>query len=64
MLGAEHPDTLDSMNNLAFIWKGQGRDTEALKLIQECVQLRTRVFGNNHPDTNSSLDALSRWQAE
>lgn len=42
MLGPEHPDTLTSMNNLAFTWKGHGRDTEALKLIEECVEVQTR----------------------
>ncbi len=25
VLGAEHPDTLTSMNNLAWTWKSQGR---------------------------------------
>ena len=40
-LGAYHPDTLTSMNNLAFTWKGQFRDAEAVNLMKECVQLRT-----------------------
>lgn len=45
VFGAEHPDTLRSMCNLAFTWKGRGRDTEALGLLKkECVQLRTRVY--------------------
>ena len=35
VLGAEHPDTLTSMNNLAFTWKGQGQDKEALKLMEQ-----------------------------
>jgi hypothetical protein len=48
-LGADHPDTLTSMNNLAFTWKGQGRDKEALTLIEECVIARTRMLGTNHP---------------
>jgi hypothetical protein len=41
-----------------------GTNTAALKLIEECVQLRTRVLGINHPDTLSSSAALSRGQAE
>jgi hypothetical protein len=36
-LGADHPDTLTSMNNLAFTWKGTGRETEALRLMKDCV---------------------------
>jgi hypothetical protein len=36
VLGAEHPDTLTSMNNLAFTQKGFSRDAEAITLIKEC----------------------------
>ena len=64
LLGAEHPSTLTTMNNLAFTWERQGRDTEALKLMEECVRLRTRVLGIDHPDTTSSFATLIRWQTE
>ncbi|KAH6674687.1 hypothetical protein B0J14DRAFT_587885 [Halenospora varia] len=63
-LGADHPSTLTSMNNLAFIWKEQGRDVEALKLIEECVMLRTRIIGTKHPDTLSSRTTLFGWRTE
>jgi hypothetical protein len=63
-LGADHPDTLTSINNLAFTWKGYGRDTEALKLMEECVTARTRILGTNHPYTLSSRIALLEWQTE
>jgi hypothetical protein len=36
-LGADHPDTLTSMNNLAFTWKGTSKETEAIRLIEECI---------------------------
>jgi len=36
-LSAEHPFMLISINNLAFIWKRQGRGAETLNLIEECV---------------------------
>ena len=61
--GAEHPHTLTGMNNLAFTWESEGRDTEVLKLIEECVQLQTRVLGVNHPDTNSSSAVLRQWKS-
>jgi tetratricopeptide repeat protein len=38
VLGAEHPDTPTSVNNLTFTWKGMRQDTEAIKLMKECVQ--------------------------
>ena len=34
-LGADHPNTLTSMSNLAIIWREQSRDTEALTLIRD-----------------------------
>ena len=49
VLGVEHPDTLTSMNNLAFTWKGRDRDKEAITLMKECVQLKERVLGPDHP---------------
>jgi hypothetical protein len=38
-LGPDHPSTLNSINNLAFTWKGTGKEIEAIKLIEECIQL-------------------------
>lgn len=52
------------MNNLAFTWKEQDRDTEALNLIEEYITVRTRILGNNYPDTLSSRIILLRWQTE
>jgi len=64
VLGAEHPDTLTSMNNLAFTWKGQGRVAEDIKLMEKCVQLQALVLGADHPRTLSSSTALIGWQTE
>ena len=64
VLGEEHPDTLTSMNNLAFTWKENGRHVEALKLMKECVQLRTLVLGASHAYTVSSRTLLLEWQTE
>jgi Tetratricopeptide repeat len=59
VLGQDHPDTLTSMNNLAFAWKSQGRDIEAFDLLNECFLLRKQKLGADHPDTRSSLMALN-----
>jgi hypothetical protein len=63
MLGQEHPDTLTSMNDLAFTWQSRGRDRDALGLIKECSLLRKQKLGEDHPDTISSLEALSGWES-
>ncbi|KAF2646947.1 hypothetical protein K491DRAFT_583690, partial [Lophiostoma macrostomum CBS 122681] len=45
VLGDEHPDTLTSMNNLAFILKSQGFINKAILLIEDCCGLRAVVLG-------------------
>jgi hypothetical protein len=64
VLGEEHPDTLTIMNNLAFTFKGQGRNEEAIALMKDCVQILKRVLGPEHPSTTSSQAALIAWQME
>jgi hypothetical protein len=62
VLGEKHPDTLTSMNNLAFTWKEQSRDEKAIALMHECVQLRKKVLGAEHHLTLSSIMALDGWK--
>jgi hypothetical protein len=62
-LGADHLDTLTSMNSLTFTWKGQGRDVEAVQLTGDCVQLRRHILGNGYSHFLSSCAALAKWQA-
>lgn len=64
VLGEEHPNTLTTMNSLAFTWKEMGQDSEAIKLMEECVQPRKRILGANHPNTLPSSAALTRWETE
>lgn len=61
VLGNEHPDTLSSMQNLAFTLLLQARHEEAFALMERCSQLREQVLGEQHPNTQSSLDTLSDW---
>ncbi|KAL2847247.1 hypothetical protein BJY01DRAFT_212762 [Aspergillus pseudoustus] len=64
VLGAEHPDTLTSMANLAYTWKSQGRVLEALALLKESCRLRHKVLGPDHPSTREAVNALDDWQGE
>ena len=58
VLGKEHPNTLNSMANLAWTWKYQKRNDEALNLIKKCIQIREKSLGLDHPDTKSLLETL------
>jgi Tetratricopeptide repeat len=42
VLGPEDLDTLTSMANLSYTWKRQGRDSDALALLEACVHLRNQ----------------------
>jgi hypothetical protein len=64
VLGQEHPHTLTSMNNLAFTLKSQGCDVDAIELMVKCVRLRKKILGMDHPDSQSSIEALKYWQVE
>ena len=59
VLGLEHPDTLQSMNELAVTYNNLGRSMEALKLYEECLEIRKRVLGPEYPDTLQSMNGLA-----
>jgi hypothetical protein len=50
------------MSNLVFLMKEQGRTMEAIKLMEECVQLRKGVLGTEHPQTLSAAAALAELE--
>jgi hypothetical protein len=60
VLGAEHPDTLTSMANLASTYWNQGRWDEAEQLGVQVMETRTRVLGAEHPSTLTSMANLAR----
>jgi len=59
MLGREHPETLTSVNNLAGLYKAQGRLAEAEPLFKRALEARERVLGKEHPETLGSADNLA-----
>jgi hypothetical protein len=61
--GTDSVSTLNSMFSCATFYKAYGQHTEALKLLEECVQLRQRVLGIDHPDSVSSAATLTEWRA-
>ncbi|KAL4985444.1 hypothetical protein BDW68DRAFT_144681 [Aspergillus falconensis] len=63
-LGAEHPDTLASMANLASTYRNQGRWNEAEKLEVEVLEISKAVLGAEHPDTLTSMANLASTYRE
>src|SRR6266851_2792298 len=58
VLGPEHPDTLNSMSDLADALNHDGHYAEAEKVDRETLDLRRRVLGPEHPDTINSMNNL------
>jgi tetratricopeptide (TPR) repeat protein len=64
LLGADHPNTLSSRNDLAFAYRLAGRLGEAIALHEATLADRERVLGTDHPDTLTSRNNLAfayRW---
>ncbi len=58
LLGAEHPDTAQTINALALIYREQARYAEAESLYQRALDIRQQVFGPDHAETAQSLNNL------
>jgi tetratricopeptide (TPR) repeat protein len=56
--GPDHPETLQSMDNLAATFRKLARAHEARKLFQETLATRTRVLGPHHLETLQSMHGL------
>uniref|UniRef100_A0A8H7NHF5 DUF7779 domain-containing protein n=1 Tax=Bionectria ochroleuca TaxID=29856 RepID=A0A8H7NHF5_BIOOC len=59
VLGANHPDTLTSMANLASTYRNQGRWKEAEKLEVHVMETRKTKLGADHPDTLTGMANLA-----
>jgi tetratricopeptide (TPR) repeat protein len=49
--GADHPDTLNRMNNLATAYRGAGQLEKALPLLRQTIELMQGKLGADHPTT-------------
>ena len=58
-LGPEHPDTAESLNNLAELHNAQGLYAKAEPLLQRALAIREKALGAEHPDTAQILNNLA-----
>jgi serine/threonine protein kinase len=59
LMGEEHPETLDSMHDVASAFFAQGRYSEAEALHRQVLEARRRVLGEEHPSTFESMRSLA-----
>lgn len=58
-LGAEHPETLLIVTNLAVVLKSQGKYEAAERMSRRALEGREKVLGAEHPDTLTSVYNLA-----
>ncbi|KAL7269137.1 hypothetical protein RUND412_008210 [Rhizina undulata] len=59
-LGKDHPDTLNTVNNMARVFSHQGQYDEALKLHQQALVAREKTLGKDHSDTVKTVDNIAK----
>lgn len=67
MLGPYHPDTAQSLNNLASLSMELNMYDKAEPLFHRALGIYTKTFGTNHPDvaqTNNNLCNLYQRQGK
>lgn len=62
--GADHPDTLVSLDNLANAYGEIGNHKEQLRWNKIVYTLRCKTFGKEHPDTLTTLANLASTYGE
>jgi CHAT domain-containing protein/Flp pilus assembly protein TadD len=58
-LGAEHPDTAESLNNLGMLYKEKGDYGKAEPLMIRTLAIYEKALGTEHPLTAESLNNLA-----
>jgi eukaryotic-like serine/threonine-protein kinase len=58
-LGTEHPDTIASMNNLAWAYHDAGKLDLAVPLFEETLKLKKARLGLQHLDTLAGMNNLA-----
>lgn len=58
-LGANHPDTLTSMTNLASTFSNKGRFKEAKKLEVQLMEISIRVLGKSYTHALTCMNNLA-----
>jgi tetratricopeptide (TPR) repeat protein len=59
-LGPDHPDVANSLNNLADLYRQQGRYADAEEFNKRALAIWEKALGPDHLDVANSLNNLAR----
>jgi hypothetical protein len=63
VLGESHPDVAISLNNLAKLYQGQGRNAESGVLYSQALDILRIQLGEDHPITMKVASNLASLNA-
>jgi tetratricopeptide (TPR) repeat protein len=58
VLGAAHPDTATTYNNIAMVYRNQGKYEQALEWYAKALPVCVKVLGLNHPKTKTVINNM------
>jgi serine/threonine protein kinase/tetratricopeptide (TPR) repeat protein len=58
-LGSDHPDTLNTLNELAVAYEAAGKFAEATALLEQVREAVVKKLGADHPDTLATQNNLA-----
>ena len=59
MPGADHPETLISIGDLAAAYSDDGQTDKALRLLEKTLPKQQTILGTDHPDVLNSMNNLA-----
>jgi tetratricopeptide (TPR) repeat protein len=62
--GPDHPETADSLSDLAYLYGGMGDRAKALLLYQRALKIREKALGPDHPYTAIILNNIAETYRE
>ena len=63
-LGPDHPNVALSLNNLAGLYKDQGKYPHAEPLFRRALAISEKTLGRDHPDVATTLENLAQLYRE
>jgi Tetratricopeptide repeat len=64
LLGPRHPDTAQTLHDLARFRKTQGKLAEAISLTERALTIRSHVLGDAHPKTITTQTLYTQFLQE
>jgi tetratricopeptide (TPR) repeat protein len=58
VLGADHPDTATTYNNIAGVYYSLGDYEQALERLEKALAIQEKVLGADHPDTAATYNNI------